>query len=103
MKFTLDMIVPGTDMTLASAVKDLKAEGLVGLMTDEDEINESAIAFERAARHGGTATIGQVIAAWYLAKLEELEDAMYAEDSTMSNRSYGQRLAAIKRTVFSQI
>lgn len=101
---TPDMMIPNSvgEWTLRDAVNSLKETGTVRLLDKNDEeISEQYHGFVAAVEEGKTPTIGGVLAAWYLAVTEEIEEAYYAEDSTMTARQYGARKAALTRLVFS--
>lgn len=101
MKITLDMKLPGiTEWTLAEAVASLKKSGMISLLRSEEDASEHVRAFRRSISRGETPSIGETLAAWYEAKIEELETEMYAEDSIMTNRQYNARLRSIFKVAF---
>ncbi len=99
---TLDMKISnglGT-WTLAEAVADLKKRGLIGLLTNTPEhVSEEFYGFDQAVRDGRTPTIGGVLAAYWAATVEALEEAYYGRDEITSAQYHG-RLRAAKKIVF---
>ncbi|GAA3722790.1 hypothetical protein GCM10022224_104500 [Nonomuraea antimicrobica] len=99
---TLDMAIPHpiVKRTLAEAVESLKREGWTGLLADTPEdVSEHELTFRRAVRDGRTPTIGEVLAAYYVAAMEELDKAYY-EDNEITNGQYRYRKSVVRRLVF---
>lgn len=101
---TKDMKIPtgyrDETWTLAEAVASMRKAKITGLLVkSDDEISEEYTKFQRAVRAGHSPTNGGVLAAYYLAVLEELEGAYWERDE-ITRAQYNGRLAAASRLVF---
>ncbi|GAA3251351.1 hypothetical protein [Nonomuraea helvata] len=102
LSITLDMTIPHAlgEWTLAEAVESLKRQRWTSLLENTPEdISEHELTFRRAVRHGRTPTIGEVLAAYYVAAMEQL-DKEYYEDEAITNGQYRYRKSEIRRLVF---
>ncbi|MEV0306474.1 hypothetical protein [Nonomuraea fuscirosea] len=98
----LGMVIPHPiiTQTLAEAVESLKREGWTGLLVDTPEdVSEHELSFRRAVRDGRAPTIGEVLAAYYVAAMEALDKAYY-EDDEITNGQYRYRKSVVRRLVF---
>jgi len=91
----------GTE-TLEEAINRMIEGGYTRVLSDEVDANEHYSEFLRSIRKGETPTIGQTLAAYYVVQIGLLEEEMYADDSEMTNRQYGQRMRRIKEVVFQK-
>lgn len=102
MDVTLDMLVPSstTPRTLSECVESMKANGMIRLLINDSDADECYRSFCRAIERKEIPDMGSVLAAWYAASIGALEEEMYADDSTMTNRQYRAKLTRINQVVF---
>lgn len=105
---TLDMQIPNgipghqadpeeQTRTLQEAVDDLKGRGLTRLLDNKRQITEYGRKFTYTLDCGGTPNNGQILAAYYYARLHMLNAAYVAGD--INERQYAARMGATTRIV----
>jgi hypothetical protein len=100
---TLETELPGlVRRSLTVAVAMIKAEGSTRLLIGLADVSENVRSLRGKLGTDQSPTIGEVLAAYYVASVDQLEAQFYADDSVMSERSYSQRFAAICRVVFRE-
>lgn len=104
MEITLSTVIArnsyGRQSTIAEAVEDLPKTAL--RLLESWEVDDEYAGFVRAVKTGEVPTYGQLLAGYYVAATDELDEQFYTQQSITSHQ-YRTRRGAVARKVYKRL